>query len=149
MRLLSAFDGFTGRFVFDFAAVREARLGEDFVIPVDRQLALAERRLEKVEQIARVHLAGVVPQLRRKIDRADDPDSLMLDDLSCARELAVATLLRGNIYNDRPGSHSLDHRTANELRGRTPGYRGGGYNRVDRRDTRIEHFLLLALLFLR
>src|SRR5882672_4891103 len=94
--LLSGFDGLACLFVFDLAAVRETRLREYFVVPVDGQLALVDGGLEEVQQVAGVHLAGVVAELGWKVDRADDLHALVLDGLAGAGELAVATLLGRN-----------------------------------------------------
>ena len=51
------------RLVLDRAVVREARLREHFVGPVDLQLALVDGGLQEIEQVARVHLARVVGEL--------------------------------------------------------------------------------------
>src|ERR1700683_5705709 len=82
-----------GRCVADLSVAGQAGLREDLVVPVDRELALRERRLQEVEEVARVHLAGVVGQLRGKIHRAHDLHSLMHGDLPGTRQLAVAALL--------------------------------------------------------
>src|SRR6202035_5622886 len=92
-----SFDGLACLFVFDLAAVREARLREYFIIPVDSQLALVQGGLEEVQQIARIHLTGVVAELGGKIDGADDFHALVDDGLAGAGELAVATLLSSDI----------------------------------------------------
>src|ERR1700710_2592274 len=85
------------RLVFDFPAVREARLGEYLVAPVDLQLAFIDGWLEKVQEVARVHLARVVGEVAGEIERADDLHALVLDDFARARELAVTALLGGDV----------------------------------------------------
>src|SRR6267142_2824658 len=113
--LLSGFDGRTCLFVFDLAAVREARLREYFIVPVDSQLALIDGGLEEVQQVARIHLAGVVGERGGQIDRADDFDALVHDSLAGAGELAVATLLGGDIHDHRARTHALDRRPGDDF----------------------------------
>jgi hypothetical protein len=65
-----------------------------------------------------------------------------------ARELAVATLLRGDVDDHRAGAHALDRRAGDDLRGRPTGHRGRGDDGIRRSDARVEYFLLLAPLLL-
>jgi len=60
-----------------------------------------EGGLEEVQQVARVHLAGVVAELGGKVDRTDDLPPWWLDGLARAGEFAVATLLGRNVHNSR------------------------------------------------
>src|SRR4026207_262754 len=48
---------------------------EHLVVPVDRERPVLERGLDEVEQVLRVHLARVVRDGRRQVDRADNADA--------------------------------------------------------------------------
>src|SRR5579872_730223 len=77
-RTVRTVDRFARRLVPDLAAVCQTGLREDLVAPIYGELALVESGLEEVEQIARIHLAGVVGERRRQIDRTDDLHALVL-----------------------------------------------------------------------
>src|SRR3984957_1034462 len=136
-----------GRLVFDFPAVREARLRKYLVVPVDLQLAFIEGRLEKVQQVARVHLARVIGEIAGQIERTDDLHALVLDDFARARELTVTALLGGDVDHDRAGPHALYRGARDDLWRRPTRHGCGRPDGVRRRDPRVEHFLLLTLFF--
>src|SRR3569833_3491409 len=142
--------GFTSLFMFDLATIHQTRLREDFIVPVDLEIpALVDGRLEEVEQIARIHLAGVVAQMRGQVDRSDALHALVLDDLAGPCELAVATLLSRNIHNHRAGPHPLDHGPRNELGSRPPRDGCSCDHCVRRGNARVQNFLVFGLFLSR
>ena len=112
----------------DFPVPREPGAGHQLVVPVELDgsgLAVDERRHEIVE-IARVERRRVHRQAPRHVDVADDPHSVVLDDLACARQRAVPALLHRKIHDDAAGLHAVDHLLGDEHRRRPAGNERGG-----------------------
>src|SRR4051812_12741303 len=150
MPVMSALEGFACLFVLDCAAMRQARLREDFIVPVDLEIAaLVDGGLEEVEQIARIHLAGVVAELRGQVDGADNSYAVVIDNFPGPRELAVATLLSRNIHNHRARPHALDHGLRNELRSRASRDGCGRDHCIGRGNARVQDFLLFGFFLSR
>src|SRR5690348_12551340 len=95
--MASSFYQLARRLVPDGPVAREARLCEHLVVPVDRELALHEGRLQEVVEVPRIHLARVVGEGAGQIHGAHDEDALMLDRLAGTRELAISALFGGDI----------------------------------------------------
>src|SRR5689334_25122646 len=82
-------DGLARRLVLDRAAVREAGLGDDLVVPVQVEVPVLDDQLEEIQQILRVQLAGVLGQQRWHVQRCGDGDVADADGLAGLAVLAV------------------------------------------------------------
>src|SRR6185437_6441993 len=111
----STFDCLGGGLVFDLAGVREARLGEYLIAPVDDELAILDGGLQEIEQVAGVHLARVVGEIGGEPQRADHLDPLVGHELAGAGELAIAALLSGDVDDHRSRAHALHHAAQDDL----------------------------------
>ncbi len=102
--------------------------------------------LRKLQQVARVHLARVVRDGGRQVDRPDDRHAAVLDGLARARQLAVAAALGEQVDDHRARLHALDGGARDDARRRAARHAGGRDHAVGRGDARVQHFLLLGLL---
>src|SRR5215471_5574241 len=90
-------------------AVRHQRLAHDFVLAIQHQLAVLDQVPQKRRDILGIHLAGVIRNRGRQIERSDYPHTVPLHGLSGTRQLAVAAALRGDIDNHRAWRHARRH----------------------------------------
>ena len=104
----------------------DAGSGEDFVGEIDGERTIFENEGEEVEDVAGVELAGMDGDLCGKVEGGEEGDAVdgLLD--AGQGELAVAAGRSGEVNEDGAGTHGRNGVAADEARGGTAGYLGGG-----------------------
>ena len=101
----------------DLAASGDDGARDDFVLGVEVQRALVVQELqEEGRDGAAVHLAGVGRHLSREIRRTEDRHARGDDLLVGTRDLRVAAIRGGEVYDDGAGAHPLDASGGDENR---------------------------------
>ena len=139
---LQVLDGF----VDDGAAVGNQAALDDVVLLVEdkgfifRVPVLAQH----VEQVGRIHLAGVTAYVIGPVALADDGDAVDEDFLSGHRAFHVAAGFRSHVDDHAAGLHGFHHVTGHQDRRLAPEYLGGGDDDIGFGNRRL---LTLALYF--
>ena len=92
----------------DFACVCQHRPDKNFVFPVDLKRTVLDCGAYEIEEIARVHLACVVRQLRWKVFWSYDPNAVVIDRFAGHSQLAVAAHFGSDIDDDRSRCHPFN-----------------------------------------
>src|SRR5271157_2172841 len=112
--------------VYGAPFVGYACAGEDFVGEIEDERAFFHDEREKVENVARVEIAGVDGDFGGQVERREEGDAA--DGLRDAGpgQLAVAAGGGGEIDEDGAGAHGFDGGAADEARSRPAGDLRGG-----------------------
>ena len=147
LRVQAAFALRRGCDVLAFASMGEHGLGENLVIPVDRDDVVLHHQSEQVVLVLRVQLAGVLAEQRRHVQWRHDRHLADLRRLARLRVLAIAATLGGEIDDHGAGFHPRDLRLADELRRWSTGNGSRGDDEVGLLDMLGQHGGDLALFF--
>src|SRR5687767_9889097 len=115
----------------DGAVVHDAGGPDDRIGEIHDQRAVPDGVLDEALHVAAVHLARVKGERRRQVHRAEDADAVRGHRLARARELAVASALRGEVHDDAPRLHRAHHRLGDDARRGTAGNLRRGDDEVD------------------
>src|ERR1039457_5677398 len=106
--------------------VRHQRFADNLILAVQREPSVLNQILQKRCDILRVHLAGVIRNGRRQVQRAQDADATLFHHLAGLGQLAIASALRRDVHDQRTRRHMAYH-IARDQDGRLlSGYRGSG-----------------------
>ena len=133
--------------MLDLAGVRDAGLGDQFVVPVQVQRAVFQAQFEEVVKVLGIQLAGVDRGGGGEIHRTDHAHTVGRDNrLAGLSQLAVAAGFRGDVDDHRTGFHAFDHRLGDDARRLAPRHGSGGDDDVHALDVLGQCGLLLGAL---
>src|SRR3954463_455015 len=81
---------------------------DDVIGEIQLQLALRREQRHERSNVLGIHLTGVVREIARDVKWRDDRDVVLNGRLARNTQLAVATLLSGEIYDHRSWPHRFD-----------------------------------------
>ncbi len=110
--------------------VRHQRFADDLIVAVQRQLAVFDQVFQEGGDILGVHLAGVIRNGGRQIQRPVDADAALHHHFAGTRQFAVAAALGGDIHNQRAGRHARHHFRGDQDGRFLAGHGGGGDHHV-------------------
>src|SRR6184192_777177 len=128
----------------DLSRVRDARALRDLVLEVEVDRSVLDQMQQQVGDVARVQLARMQRHRRGHVAPAHDHDAVHIDVRAGLGELHVATRLGGEVDDDRPGPHALDHVRRHQQRSTASRHRGGGDDHVGLRDVLADELALFA-----
>src|SRR6266699_2824736 len=128
----------------DLARVRDARALGDLVLEVKVDRSVLDQMQQQVGDVARVQLARVQRHRRGHVAPAHDHDAVHIHVRAGLGELHVAARLGGEVDDDRPGPHALDHVRRHQQRSAASRHCGGGDDHVRLRDVLADELALLA-----
>ena len=99
----------------------QADTGDNFIFPIQSQrlFLFVEKRIDEVEQIARIKLRRITRQTTRHIIMRNQLDAFMVCHLAGFRQFAIAALLDCQINQNRPRLHAFEHFLGYQFRCRT------------------------------
>ena len=134
--------------MFDRTIMGHYALGIHLIIPVNRKFAILNERCEEIQQIARIHVAGMLRQQTRQIGGAADEYVTVAEIFAGLRQLAVAAGFRRQVHDDGARFHGFHHDPGDNARRRAAGNGGGGDDGI-RLGHMFRQYFLLFYLFLR
>ena len=116
--------------------------GDDLVVEVRRELAVAGHQQDHADHVGGVQAAGRAGHLAGHVGSAPDLGAADGDHAPGHHPLDVAAGLRGQVDDDRPRLHPADHLRGDQQRGLPARHRGGRDQRVGGGDVRGEQLAL-------
>src|SRR6267378_1290851 len=115
---------------------------DDVVAEIQIELAIRGEHRYESGDVLRVHLTGVISQLARDVERRDDRDVVSHHRFSRHAELAVASLLPGEVDDHRTRAHGPHRFRAHEHWRRLPRHKRGGDDHVRLQRAVVDQLLL-------
>jgi hypothetical protein len=105
------------------AALGHQRLLHDLVLAIQVEDPVLDEVLQKRRDILRVHLARVIRNRRRQIQRTENLHAVVHHGLAWPRQLAIPAALRRDVDDYRPRRHPRRHLRRDQNRSAPPRHR--------------------------